>query len=115
MKSKKKGIHCSQILKALSDSTRLSVIKFLLEKDTYVSEFIDTLKIEPTLLSHHLSILRAKGLIQATRQGKTVLYKIAPNMKIRGKNKGLLLDGCKLVFVADAPASKRSVKKTAKK
>ena len=76
MKNKNKKTESSNILKALSDPTRLSVLEMLLEKDTYVSEFIKVLKIEPTLLSHHLSILRNEDLIKSTRMGKTVLYQL---------------------------------------
>ena len=104
----------SQALKALSDSTRLSVLEILLERDAYVSEFIETLKIEPTLLSHHLSILRDHGLIEAHRQGKTVLYKITPETKISGKTKGLNLGVCKLIFTGE-PAKKTSKKSSKKK
>jgi len=117
MKLKRKKSGCSQVLKALSDSTRLTVLEILLERDTYVSEFIKYLKIEPTLLSHHLSILRSEGLIKAARKGKTVLYKLEPAVKIRGKNPGLKLNGCKIIFTepVKSAAKKAKTSKKAKK
>ncbi len=117
MAQKFKSSGASTVLKALSDPTRLSVLEMLLEKDSYVSEFINVLKIEPTLLSHHLSILRGQGLIEPTRQGKTVLYKITKGTKISGKNVGLNLGPCKLVFTGEIvkPVAKKTAKKVAKK
>jgi len=115
MKFKSKQSGCSQVLKALSDPTRLAVLEILLEKDTYVSEFIDCLNIEPTLLSHHLSILRGEGLIKASRRGKTVLYQLTPNVKIKGKNKGFNLRGCRLIFVEQRKTAKRKAKKGSRK
>jgi ArsR family transcriptional regulator len=113
MKIKQSG--CSQVLKALSDPTRLAVLEILLEKETYVSEFIDYLNIEPTLLSHHLSILRGEGLIKANRRGKTVLYKLVDGVKIKGKNKGLNLGKCRLVFLEKTKKSATSARKKTKK
>jgi ArsR family transcriptional regulator len=88
----------TKFLKALADPARLSIIDVLLQKDTYVGNMISRLKIEPTLLSHHLSILKSVGLVTATRHGKQVLYKLAPKVKIPGKNKGVKLGGSKFIF-----------------
>lgn len=107
MKFKSKQPDASKALKALADPTRLAVLEILLEKDTYVSEFIDQLDIEPTLLSHHLSILRGEDLIAGARQGKTVLYKLTTGTKIRGAKKGLNLGSCKLIFTGESKKTGR--------
>ena len=98
MKISKQIAANSKALKAVSDSARLTVLQALLKKNVYVGEFIKSLKIEPTLLSHHLSILRSEGLVESKREGKRVLYKLNPKVKIRGKNPGLNLGLCKLTF-----------------
>ena len=85
-------------LKAVSDPSRLTVLFMLLKKDVYVGEIVKKLKIEPTLLSHHLSVLRNEGFVQSKREGKRVLYKLNPKVKVRGKNPGFNLGGCKLIF-----------------
>ena len=63
-----------RILFALSDPTRSSVMIMLHNKPKYVSEIIKKLKIEPTLLSHHLAVLRDAGLVKSERDGKKVVY-----------------------------------------
>ena len=100
MKAKGKISKSSRVLKAVADPSRLAVLQKLLVKERFVGELIRFLKIEPTLLSHHLSILREEGLIKARRQGKKVLYKLGQNVKISGANVGLNLGPCKLIFTS---------------
>ncbi len=115
MKTHKKPTPTSQKLKAIADPTRLSVMEMLMEKSTYVNEFIEALDIEPTLLSHHLSILKEEGLIESEREGKTVLYNLTAGTLIKGKNKGLNLGSCNVVFTGKTAAPKKSAKKSSKK
>ena len=98
MKIKREIKNTSNYLKAIADPARLSVLSMLAEKEMYVGQMIKLLKIEPTLLSHHLSILKDVGLIIGTRKGKPVLYKLNPKAKIRGKNPGIQLGGSKFIF-----------------
>jgi ArsR family transcriptional regulator len=39
----------------------------------------ETVGISPTLLSHHLKVLRQAGLIVGTRRGRWIDYTIEPN------------------------------------
>jgi ArsR family transcriptional regulator len=88
----------SKLLKAIADPSRFSIIDLLVQKETYVGEIIKKIKIEPTLLSHHLSILKDAGIVTATRRGKQVLYKLAPNVKVPGRNRGVRLGASKYFF-----------------
>jgi DNA-binding transcriptional ArsR family regulator len=46
------------------------------KKGVYVSELLSTLKIEPTLMSHHLAVLRTSDILESKREGKRVFYTI---------------------------------------
>jgi ArsR family transcriptional regulator len=96
MKSKYPNIH--KILKAISDSSRLMILELLMEKPTYVMEMIKKLKIEPTLISHHLRVLKEEGIVQSKRDGKKVLYNLAPGVKLKGKVPGLNFECIRIVF-----------------
>lgn len=88
---------CADKLKVLADTTRLSVLQILMEKPKHVGEINAVLRIEQSLLSHHLKILREAGLIKATRDGKAVLYHFVPT--IRQANIGRAIDlGCCLLY-----------------
>jgi DNA-binding transcriptional ArsR family regulator len=85
------------IIKALSEKTRFTVIDMLMNKKNgmYVSEIIKKLKIEPTLLSHHLSELKDAKLITAKREGKSILYRI--NKKIAEEQKIIINKNWELI------------------
>ncbi len=65
------------ILKALAHETRLCVLLHLTKnKETSVSDLMKEVGCEQSLLSHHLTDLRAKGILNARRDGQRNLYSI---------------------------------------
>lgn len=62
---------------ALGDPIRLSVLDELNEDQRCVCELQEALGIAPNLLSYHLRILRETGLVEATRRGRWVDYRLA--------------------------------------
>jgi ArsR family transcriptional regulator len=64
-------------LKAISNGTRLCVISLLSETDELnVSQLGEHLKCEQSLLSHHLTDMRAKGILNCRRDGKNCYYSL---------------------------------------
>jgi Predicted transcriptional regulators len=64
-------------LKAISQGTRLCVISLLSEQDEMnVSQMVEELKCEQSLLSHHLTDMRAKGILNCRRDGKNCYYSL---------------------------------------
>jgi len=64
-------------LKAISQSTRLCVISMLVNQDEMtVSQLIEQLNCEQSLLSHHLTDMRAKGILNCRRDGKNCYYSL---------------------------------------
>ena len=87
---------CASRLKVLADETRLAVVEQLLGGPKHVGEINDSLRIEQSLLSHHLKVLREAGLVTSERDGKQVLYQLAN--PVRGKRKGRAVDlGCCMI------------------
>ena len=65
------------ILKALSHETRLCVLTHLCKtKEMSVSDLMKEVGCEQSLLSHHLTDLRAKGILNSRREGQRNLYSI---------------------------------------
>lgn len=91
-------IGCAQKLKVLSDATRLAVLEVLMAGPKHVGEINEQLHIEQSLLSHHLKVLREAGLVCATRDGKAVLYELAPEVAPEGRTMALDLGCCQLSF-----------------
>jgi len=89
---------CSEKLRLLANATRMEVLERLLADDPlHVWEINEGLDVEPTLLSHHLRVLREAGLIEAERDGKALLYRLAPGVR-PAKGKGIDLECCVLNF-----------------
>ena len=53
-------------LKALADSTRLRIIKLLLQESYTPSELAKELRLRPPTVIHHLNILRLAGYVRMT-------------------------------------------------
>jgi ArsR family transcriptional regulator len=88
---------CAQQLKILADPNRFAILKILLDGSKHVWELNAELALEQSLLSHHLKILRQHGLVKSQREGKAVLYSLAPGVRIPS-GQGLNLKCCILSF-----------------
>lgn len=73
--------HCAQRLRVLADASRLAVLEILMDGPKYVWEVNADLNLEQSLLSHHLKILREEGFVESARDGKAVLYQLAPGVQ----------------------------------
>jgi len=69
-----------RLFKLLSDATRLRIIYFLLQQQEFhVRALCELLGQSQPAVSHHLSLLRAAGLIESRRQGKHNFYRLLPD------------------------------------
>lgn len=89
---------CVQKLKVLADTTRLAVLEILMEGPKHVGELNTVLSVEQSLLSHHLKVLRDEGFVEATRDGKAVLYSLAPAVWRAEVGRAINLGCCLLSF-----------------
>lgn len=87
---------CSRRLKAIADPTRWSVVAQLVDGPKNVGELNYVLKIEPTLLSHHLKILRDEGFVECLREGKSKRYRLSPDIELTLSGTGMNLGCCSL-------------------
>lgn len=78
----KQAGYCAAKLKVLADETRLAVVRQLMAGPQQVGELNAALKMEQSLLSHHLRVLRDAGLVHSKREGKAVLYRLAEGVAV---------------------------------
>jgi len=93
-----KDVFCVSKLKMLADSTRLSVLKTLMDGAKNVGELMTILGVEQSLLSHHLCVLRDAGLVVANRSGKAMFYQLAPGVASVAASRTINLGCCQLSF-----------------
>ncbi|MHB1421432.1 MAG: ArsR/SmtB family transcription factor [Bacillota bacterium] len=77
-KDKKELRVLADLLKALADETRLTILTMLLDGELCVCEIMDALPLSQPAVSHHLKILRQAGLVIDRREGKWIYYDLDP-------------------------------------
>lgn len=64
------------LFQTLADLNRLRIIFFLGQDERSVNEVVKALKLSQPLVSHHLKILKQVSIVQTTREGPFVLYRL---------------------------------------
>lgn len=65
-----------KVFKALSDPTRLRIVRLLLERELCVCELMFILQMEQSLISHHMRVLREAGIAEDIRDGRWIINRI---------------------------------------
>ncbi len=65
---------CALALKAMSDATRLHILKILFKGEKCGTELARELGSTQPHIAHHLSVLKKAGLVDSRRVGKKVCY-----------------------------------------
>ncbi len=65
----------SDILKALSSSSRLKIMCLLMDGEKPAGVLAETLDMNLPAISQHLAKMRAHGLVESRRDGQTIYYK----------------------------------------
>ena len=65
-----------KVFSALSDETRIRILKVLLERDCCVCEVMQALDISQSRASRNLSILENAGFVSSRREGLWVVYSV---------------------------------------
>ena len=67
----------AEMLKAIAHPVRVAIVEMLSsDKQLNVTEIYESLKIEQAVASHHLSILKNKGVLLSERSGKNCIYSL---------------------------------------
>lgn len=90
----------ARIFKALSDESRIEIIRMLSEKSLCVKALVRRLRISQPAVSQHLRVLREAGLIRGEKKGYWVHYSTYPSIAEDLKRA--------LVGVLNEPQSRRS-------
>jgi len=86
------------LLRILCDPTRLRILALLEREELSVGELTAALDLSQSRVSNHLRVLREAGLVVAERDGKAVLYSLAPRFRAPRRRGALDLGCCLLSF-----------------
>jgi ArsR family transcriptional regulator len=84
-----------QLLQALADPVRLSIVRMLAacEGSVCACDFTDCCTVSQPTVSHHLKVLREAGLVTSQRRGTFIYYELAPDFARRWAAIGSSLAG----------------------
>lgn len=68
------AVELAEVFRLMGDASRLRIILTCLEHPTCVGDIALKTRLSPSLVSHHLRLLRAARVLRAERQGKQVFY-----------------------------------------
>jgi len=81
----------TEMLKAIAHPTRISILNKLRDgKKHNVTELYKMLCCEQATISHHLGILKNKGVLISKRDGKNTYYEIKENVFIKCVNNEII-------------------------
>ncbi len=63
-------------LRAISHPARIAIIDMLQQESLCVTQIYERLDIDQASASHHLSILKNKGILMSDRRGKKIYYSL---------------------------------------
>ena len=69
----------SEFFKVFSDTTRLKILKVLLDGETCVNDISSKINVSSSAVSHQLSYLRRTNLVKTRKEGQVIYYSIADN------------------------------------
>jgi DNA-binding transcriptional ArsR family regulator len=66
----------ANLLKHVSDPTRIQVVTMLSEGERHVGGLCDQFNMSQPAVSHHLALMRHGGIVERRRQGKNNFYSL---------------------------------------
>lgn len=67
----------SEVLRLMGEASRLKIIIACLQSPICVSDIIEQTGLSQSLVSHHLRLLKATGLLKAKRTGRQIFYAVS--------------------------------------
>ena len=75
--SEEELIDLAELFKIFADSTRIKILYDLFDTQKNVTELCEDLGMSQSAVSHQLAILKASKLVAVTREGKSMIYRLA--------------------------------------
>src|SRR5271157_971245 len=67
----------ADLFRALGHPARIRILELLVEGEQPVSHLLAEIGLEPSTLSQHLAVVKRIGLVESSRKGNAVTYRLA--------------------------------------
>lgn len=68
--------HAANVLRVLAHPHRLKIVDLLMDQNLTVGQLAQSLDLAPNAVSQHLNHMRAHGILEAQRDGRSVFYHV---------------------------------------
>lgn len=96
---------CSEKLKALGEPTRLRIVDLLRDAPAHVGAIAEALSLPVVTTSHHLQVLAHAGLVDRTKVGRKVVYRLPDDLLPADDAAHLDFGCCRLELPKSDPAA----------
>ena len=66
----------SEMFKALGDPIRLEIVRLLVGKQLCVCDILAAFQVSQPTISHHLKVLKYAGIVEDSRDGRWIYYRL---------------------------------------
>ncbi|MDG6243000.1 MAG: metalloregulator ArsR/SmtB family transcription factor [Methanolobus sp.] len=73
--------HMCNVFKVLGNPIRLRIAYHLLKQDYCVEALVHALKEKQNLVSHHLSVMKEKGVVESFKSSRYTYYRLDPEVR----------------------------------
>lgn len=68
-------------IKSLAHPARIAIVELIIEhKQLNVTQIYTKLNLQQAVASHHLGLLRSRGLLETERKGREIIYKVKDDL-----------------------------------
>ncbi|MBV9883128.1 MAG: winged helix-turn-helix transcriptional regulator [Sphingomonadaceae bacterium] len=98
----------SNVFRALADPTRRQVLAYLRERPLSAGELAARFDVSKPTMSAHFAVLREAGLIDASRHGKSIVYRLRMSVLEEALMGLAAAVGLDLAGAAESPKEERA-------
>ncbi len=88
----------AEIFRIFADENRLRIIEALMTQPCCVKDLVKQLKLEQSLVSHHLSVMRQFDLVKYEKQGRQTRYQLSSRFEVDHQRRRIDLGCCRIDF-----------------
>ncbi len=76
----------ADMCKVFSNATRLEILNLLRNNEISVSQLVEKTGLSQANVSQHLAVMKNKGIVQSSRKGKNIYYRLVNQKIVRAFN-----------------------------
>jgi ArsR family transcriptional regulator len=73
----------AELFRSLGHPARIRILELLVDGEQPVSRLLEEMGLEPSTLSQHLAVVKRTGLVESSRKGNAVTYRLVDDSVVQ--------------------------------